>query len=232
MLPFISRRCCGRRLHNLDVSATNIGFFNDCTAHKHVPNPWGTQLCHNIERLSKSGTSTHSNLSACSEYSEGASFFDFWLVCRVRPSSGCGPFRNLTTMWESGHLWTQELRNGHPSLSWLFWAYTYLVEKPGFLFLANGVFLYVKEPELCVPLLLLCLILASALIIAALTLIGDWFAVLFLRVVIYFKTQVVDGQKRIIRLLEKQVANVCPQKLKVYNWNATSHANVSSHHWT
>lgn len=73
MLPFISRRCRDRRLNNLDVSATNIHFFNDCTAHKHVPNSLGTQLCHNIERFSKSGTSTRLYLSACSEDSEGAS---------------------------------------------------------------------------------------------------------------------------------------------------------------
>lgn len=72
------------------------------------------------------------------------------------------------------------------------------------------------------------MILACTLIIAALTLICDWFAVLFLRVVIYFKIQVVDGQRRIILRLEKQIANVCPQN-QIFNTEILQAMLISLH---
>lgn len=119
-------------------------------------------------------------------------------------------------MSASGHLWAQDLSKGHLNLSWLSWIYTYLVDKPGILFLASGIFLCVATGKnrngSCSY--------HCGIFIFALTLI----CVLFLRIVIYFKAQVVDGQRRIISLLEKQIANV---GLRIKKKN-TLHANISS----
>uniref|UniRef100_A0A3B4UDU2 Transmembrane channel-like protein n=1 Tax=Seriola dumerili TaxID=41447 RepID=A0A3B4UDU2_SERDU len=92
-----------------------------------------------------------------------------YTIWKIKPSAECGPFRNLTTMFQPEKLSAQEMKNSHPILSSLIWVYNSVVENPLFLFLACGVFL----------------------------------------MVIYFHTQVVDGQSRIISRLEKQIENVC-----------------------
>ena len=58
---------------------------------------------------------------------------------RIKPSPDCGPFRNLSTMFQSGRQWAKEMGKNHPSLAWLQWAQTYLVENLLILFLVAGV---------------------------------------------------------------------------------------------
>ncbi|KAM9857482.1 transmembrane channel-like protein 6b [Aulostomus maculatus] len=97
----------------------------------------------------------------------GASVCVTYTMWSITPSSSCGPFRGLQTMFQSGKLWVEELEKDNPNLSLLARAHAYLVEKPFFLFVGAGIFL----------------------------------------VVIYFHSQVVDGQRKIISLLQEQIEN-------------------------
>ncbi|KAK6319769.1 hypothetical protein J4Q44_G00088760 [Coregonus suidteri] len=99
----------------------------------------------------------------------GAAVCVTYTMWSIRPSESCGPFRSLSTMFQSGKLWGKELERHN--LAWLAWAHSYIVENPLFLFLAAGIFL----------------------------------------IVIYFNTQVVDGQRKIISLLQEQIENIMSQ---------------------
>ncbi|XP_071359835.1 transmembrane channel-like protein 6b [Trachinotus anak] len=97
----------------------------------------------------------------------GASVCVTYTMWSITPSSSCGPFRGLKTMFQAGKLWVEELEKDNPNLSILARAHSYLVENPLFLFLGAGIFL----------------------------------------IVIYFHSQVVDGQRKIISLLQEQIEN-------------------------
>ncbi|XP_076844721.1 transmembrane channel-like protein 6 isoform X2 [Brachyhypopomus gauderio] len=55
-----------------------------------------------------------------------------------KPSSTCGPFRNLPNMFSSGREWRKSLEGS--SLSWLKWAYNF-IDNPLFLFITAGIFI-------------------------------------------------------------------------------------------
>lgn len=97
----------------------------------------------------------------------GASVCVTYTMWSITPSSSCGPFRQLKTMFQAGKRWVEDLEKDNPNLSVLASAHAYLVENPFFLFVGAGIFL----------------------------------------IVIYFHSQVVDGQRKIINLLQEQIEN-------------------------
>nr|XP_057947096.1 transmembrane channel-like protein 6b isoform X2 [Doryrhamphus excisus] len=97
----------------------------------------------------------------------GASVCVTYTMWSITPSSSCGPFRTLKTMFQAGKRWVEDLEHHNPNLSLLAKAHSYLVEHPVFLFVGAGIFL----------------------------------------IVIYFHSQVVDGQRKIISLLQEQIEN-------------------------
>ncbi|XP_019960488.2 transmembrane channel-like protein 6b [Paralichthys olivaceus] len=97
----------------------------------------------------------------------GASVCVTYTMWSIRPSSSCGPFRGLQTMFQAGKRWVEELEKDNPNLSVLARAHSYLVENPLFLFVGAGIFL----------------------------------------IIIYFHSQVVGGQRKIISLLQEQIEN-------------------------
>nr|XP_046261519.1 transmembrane channel-like protein 6b [Scatophagus argus]XP_046261529.1 transmembrane channel-like protein 6b [Scatophagus argus] len=97
----------------------------------------------------------------------GASVCVTYTMWSITPSTSCGPFRGLKTMFQAGKRWVEGLEKDNPNLSVLARAHSYLVEHPFFLFVGAGIFL----------------------------------------IVIYFHSQVVDGQRKIINLLQEQIEN-------------------------
>ncbi len=68
-------------------------------------------------------------------------------VPSITPSTSCGPFRELKTMFQAGKRWVEELEQKNPDLSVLARAHSYLVEHPFFLFVGAGIFLWVHTPK-------------------------------------------------------------------------------------
>ncbi|XP_036268101.1 transmembrane channel-like protein 6 isoform X3 [Pipistrellus kuhlii] len=58
----------------------------------------------------------------------GAAIFLCYAVWQVKPSSLCGPFRGLDSMYEAGKVWVRRLERAGPRVSWLPWVHRYLVE--------------------------------------------------------------------------------------------------------
>ncbi|KAI4876933.1 hypothetical protein NFI96_030240, partial [Prochilodus magdalenae] len=65
-----------------------------------------------------------------------------YTMWRLQPSSSCGPFKNLDSMFLAGKEWRNSLETSNPSLAWLSWTYT-LLENPVFLFSMAGILLLV-----------------------------------------------------------------------------------------
>ncbi|XP_006869721.1 PREDICTED: transmembrane channel-like protein 6 [Chrysochloris asiatica] len=73
----------------------------------------------------------------------GAAIFLCYAIWQVKPSSMCGPFRSLGTMYEAGKVWVHHLEQAGPRVSWVPWVYHYLLENTFFIFLVSTLLLAV-----------------------------------------------------------------------------------------
>lgn len=73
----------------------------------------------------------------------GAAIFLCYAVWQVKPSSLCGPFRTLDTMYEAGKVWVRRLEKAGPRVSWLPWIHRYLVENTFPIYLVSALLLAV-----------------------------------------------------------------------------------------
>ncbi|XP_052513323.1 transmembrane channel-like protein 6 isoform X5 [Budorcas taxicolor] len=73
----------------------------------------------------------------------GAAVFLCYAVWQVKPSSTCGPFRTLDTMYEAGKVWVHRLEKAGPRVSWLPWVHRYLVEDTFPIYLVSALLLAV-----------------------------------------------------------------------------------------
>nr|XP_054367130.1 transmembrane channel-like protein 6 [Mirounga angustirostris] len=73
----------------------------------------------------------------------GAAVFLCFAVWRVKPSSTCGPFRSLNSMYEAGKVWVRHLEEAGPRVSWLPWVHRYLVENTFPVYLVSALLLAV-----------------------------------------------------------------------------------------
>ncbi|XP_066093946.1 transmembrane channel-like protein 6 isoform X3 [Saccopteryx bilineata] len=73
----------------------------------------------------------------------GTAIFLCYAIWQVRPSSLCGPFRTLGSMYEAGKVWVRRLERAGPSVSWLPWIHRYLVESTFPIYLVSALLLAV-----------------------------------------------------------------------------------------
>ncbi|XP_055971726.1 transmembrane channel-like protein 6 [Sorex fumeus] len=73
----------------------------------------------------------------------GAALFLCFAVWQVRPSSTCGPFRTLDSMYEACRTWVRHLEAANPGVSWVPWVHRHLVEDPFPTFMASALLMAV-----------------------------------------------------------------------------------------
>nr|XP_019591110.1 PREDICTED: transmembrane channel-like protein 6 isoform X2 [Rhinolophus sinicus] len=71
----------------------------------------------------------------------GAAIFLCYAIWQVKPSSLCGPFRTLDTMYEAGKVWVRRLEKAGPRVSWLPWIHRNLVENTFPIYLVSALLL-------------------------------------------------------------------------------------------